>query len=111
MKVVGPQTATSFLLSAFAGMLIFATEICASLVHLWTAVICYQAAGFWVAVLTFFTPFISEMFWFRRFWKSDGIFGTWYSVCLGVVLAMFGSWLILGFIISRIDDRAIARSA
>jgi len=46
--------------------------IMATITHLWTVYIAFTEGGFWGGVLSFFMPFLSELFWmFQMFGYND----------------------------------------
>lgn len=95
-----------YILVPLAGILIFVTELGAAAIHIWTVVIGYQAAGLWGAILSLCAPFLSEIWWFRYSWQHFGLWGTWYAVAIGVVVAAFICWILLAALIVYLERRA-----
>ncbi|MCK4602932.1 MAG: hypothetical protein KAU28_10730 [Phycisphaerae bacterium] len=65
------------LLSSLAGF-----SLSSIILHLWTVYFAYSLYGLLAAIVTFFIPFLSELFWFSRAWIGLGTLINVY--CLSV---------------------------
>lgn len=42
--------------------------------HLWTVVIAYYESGFWISVITFCLPLLSELYWTYQMWGVNVLY-------------------------------------
>jgi hypothetical protein len=80
-------------------------QIGAALLHVWTIILAYQFSGFIGAVLSFFLPVISEIWWAVVIWKRVGPLNL-YMLAIVAVVALF----VIGGLLVQLAERAMLNS-
>ncbi|MEX2104813.1 MAG: DUF2569 family protein [Bacilli bacterium] len=68
-----------------------AVYIGAILIHIWTAIIAYNYSGTFFGILSFFTPFFSEIYWLFVSWKID----KFQSPYIQWVIVLVVAWIVV----------------
>lgn len=72
----------------FGGLLVYLVAI---LIHIWTAIIAYNHSGTFFGILSFFTPFFSEMYWLSVSWRND----RFESPYIQWIIVLIVSWILV----------------
>jgi hypothetical protein len=91
-------TFLSYFVSVIIVILMLATAVGGFGLHLWTAVIAYQHAGLNWAMVCFFLPIASELYWFSRSWAAYGFIGSWYSIACISLASCSAAWQLLSLL-------------
>lgn len=62
-------------------------KITAIVTHVWTIIIAYEESGLLAAIISFFLPFLSEIYWLIQMFDVNKTYAT--IVILHLVLAVF----------------------
>ena len=64
-------------------------SVLAAVVHVWTVIIAFKISGFWAALLSFFFPFISQIFWVIKTFGENMMY--FYVVLATFSVALIGT--------------------
>ena len=72
-------------------------SVLAAVVHVWTVIIAFKISGFWAALLSFFFPFISQIFWVIKTFGENMMY--FYVVLATVAIAFIAA--IIGIVLKE----------
>ena len=72
-------------------------SILAAVVHVWTVIIAFKISGFWAALLSFFFPIISQIFWLIKTFGENMMY--FYVVLVSFAVAFIGA--IIGVVLKE----------
>jgi hypothetical protein len=94
-------------LNFFTGLLslyVIIVRILSGLIHLWTVYIAFSITGLLGAIVSFFFPVVSQLYWGYGAWQLDG-FNSPYIQWLIVLVVMWVLQYVFAFILGSIEEK------
>jgi hypothetical protein len=96
-------------ISAVMTILGLAAQIGAIALHVWTIIIAYNHAGFFLALVTFAVPGLSEIFWLYTISSAVGVL-NWYAVACASIIGLWVVVFALSYLSTLLEERLIVRT-
>lgn len=97
--------AIHIMLAGVAGIGFMVINVVMLVVHVGTTFLVFQGWGFWPALITFFTPPVSEIWWAISVWWHTGVFLNLFTLMICGVIALYLVQMVLAVLVAATEPQ------